>query len=534
MFKNYFLLCRHTIESHQDIKDFIVESIFTKEKDKLIFELKKESQKKYIEISTNTSLPYFIIKEKHSRAKKNTLDFFKNYLPAHLASIKIAEFDRIIQFKLNTASIYFYIHGRDTNVLLLDLENNLHSFKKIREKTDLISNLQNLIFTGEFILPKINFEEASPEKILKKNLYLGKEIVSEFKHRMEEEPKKSYESILIGVINDIKHTNPIVSLDVHSDKPIMTFLKKDETSIKELKSFNKVNDALIYYISLIQKQISIGQLQNKSKEVFEKNLVKLENKIDQLKSRLNIGSKEKTYQQIADLLSMNIDEFKHGENAVELVNIYDNNKMIEIKLNENLTPRENIEYYYNKAKSARKEFESLKSLLDKLTEEHQKLKSIVESNEFAENIKIQVNPGKSKNQKRESQKSKFRQFILFNKYSIYVGRNSKNNDELTTGFAKQNDYWFHARSVSGSHVLLRYEKSMGEIQKNILEKAASIAAFYSKAKTSGLVPVSYTQKKYVIKRKGMEPGKVYLLKETVLIVKPEIPKECIPVTEELI
>src|SRR3989304_1247309 len=132
----------------------------------------------------------------------------------------------------------------------------------------------------------------------------------------------------------------------------------------------------------------------------------------------------------------------------------------------------------------------------------------------------------------QDEKSRFRQFILYDKYPIFVGKNSKNNDKLTTSFAKQNDYWFHARSVSGSHVVLRYNKSQGDIQKIILEKVASVAAFYSKAKTSGLVPVSYTQKKYVIKRKGMEPGKVYLLKEKVLIVRPEIPKECKLVTEE--
>jgi predicted ribosome quality control (RQC) complex YloA/Tae2 family protein len=59
-----------------------------------------------------------------------------------------------------------------------------------------------------------------------------------------------------------------------------------------------------------------------------------------------------------------------------------------------------------------------------------------------------------------------------------------------------------------------------------LKAAASLAAYHSKAKTSGMAPVSYTQKKYVTKKKGMDPGKVALLKEAVLIVKPEIPEGC--------
>jgi predicted ribosome quality control (RQC) complex YloA/Tae2 family protein len=120
-------------------------------------------------------------------------------------------------------------------------------------------------------------------------------------------------------------------------------------------------------------------------------------------------------------------------------------------------------------------------------------------------------------------KSKFKYYIIQDKYIVYVGKDSKSNDLLTMKFAKQNDYWFHARGVSGSHVVLKNETPKEKIPKNILKSAASIAAYHSKAKTSGMAPVSYTQKKYVVKKKGMEPGKVALLKEDVLIVTPELP-----------
>ncbi len=121
---------------------------------------------------------------------------------------------------------------------------------------------------------------------------------------------------------------------------------------------------------------------------------------------------------------------------------------------------------------------------------------------------------------------KFKHYLLEDKYHVYVGKDSANNDLLTTKFAKQNDFWFHARSVSGSHVLLRVENSKDVIPKHILKKTASLAAFHSKAKTAGVVPVSYTYKKYVIKRKNMPIGQVSLLKENVLLVKPEIPEKC--------
>ena len=123
-------------------------------------------------------------------------------------------------------------------------------------------------------------------------------------------------------------------------------------------------------------------------------------------------------------------------------------------------------------------------------------------------------------------RTKFKHYIIDNKYDVYVGRDSANNDLLTMKFAKQNDYWFHARGASGSHVVLRVENTKEPVPKNILKAAASIAAFHSKAKTSGLAPVSYTFKKYVTKKKGMEPGKVALLREDVLLVKPGIPSNC--------
>ena len=128
---------------------------------------------------------------------------------------------------------------------------------------------------------------------------------------------------------------------------------------------------------------------------------------------------------------------------------------------------------------------------------------------------------------KETQVFNFRHFLIDNKYHLYVGKDSKNNDLLTLKFAKQNDYWFHARSVSGSHAVLRVDNIKEAIPKSILKKAASIAGFYSKAKTSKVTPVTYTLKKYVVKKKGMEPGKVALLKENVLLVPPEIPIECV-------
>lgn len=91
--------------------------------------------------------------------------------------------------------------------------------------------------------------------------------------------------------------------------------------------------------------------------------------------------------------------------------------------------------------------------------------------------------------------------MIEGKYDLYVGKDSKNNDLLTTKFAKQNDYWLHARGASGSHAVLRIHNTKEPVPKSVLKKSASIAAFHSKAKTAGIVPVAFTFKKYVVKKK---------------------------------
>ena len=130
------------------------------------------------------------------------------------------------------------------------------------------------------------------------------------------------------------------------------------------------------------------------------------------------------------------------------------------------------------------------------------------------------------------EKINFKHYILHDKYDVFVGKDSKNNDELTTQFAKQNDLWFHARGLPGSHVVLRITNTKEAVPKNIIKETASIAAYFSKAKTAGMVPVSYTFRKYVHKKKGLDPGQVILDREDVVLVKPEIPKGCEPVFTE--
>jgi predicted ribosome quality control (RQC) complex YloA/Tae2 family protein len=118
----------------------------------------------------------------------------------------------------------------------------------------------------------------------------------------------------------------------------------------------------------------------------------------------------------------------------------------------------------------------------------------------------------------EVEEEKFKVYELMG-FTILVGRNADNNDELTQRFAKKNDLWLHARDVSGSHVVIKHQAGKN-FPKPVIEAAASLAAFYSKRKNESLCPVIYTEKKFVRKIKGSPAGKVKVEKENVMLVQP--------------
>jgi predicted ribosome quality control (RQC) complex YloA/Tae2 family protein len=115
------------------------------------------------------------------------------------------------------------------------------------------------------------------------------------------------------------------------------------------------------------------------------------------------------------------------------------------------------------------------------------------------------------------------EYTLPGGWTVLAGKTDSDNDELSLRAAGPNDWWFHVRGTSGSHVVLRVPEG-GEPDKKTLEKAAAVAAFHSKARGGGIVPVSCTRARFVTKPRGSKPGTVQIRRETVLKVRPEIPE----------
>ena len=107
-------------------------------------------------------------------------------------------------------------------------------------------------------------------------------------------------------------------------------------------------------------------------------------------------------------------------------------------------------------------------------------------------------------------------------WSVWAGRNNKENDVLTHKMAAQNDLWFHARGYSGSHVVLRSEGRKEAPSKQTIEEAAALAAYWSKGKTAKKVSVAYTMVKHVTKPRGGAPGQALLRREKAIVVEPAL------------
>ena len=104
-------------------------------------------------------------------------------------------------------------------------------------------------------------------------------------------------------------------------------------------------------------------------------------------------------------------------------------------------------------------------------------------------------------------------------FDVFIGKNNKQNDYLTTKVANDNDYWFHTKDIHGSHLILRCNGEMPKL--TTIKKCAKLSAYYSKAKFSSHVPVDYTLVKHVKKPNGSVPGYVIYTNNKTVYVDPE-------------
>ena len=291
-----------------------------------------------------------------------------------------------------------------------------------------------------------------------------------------------------------------------------------------------VREAGLVILEEAYKRIIETRLKPAMRRVNNRNKL-LENLREQL---ARASTHEKTRRE-AETLASYQSRIKPGTKKIDLPDIYDTSQTIRFELDPALPIQRQIEKRFKRAGKLQKSEAHTRRRIDEVNAELKDLSATVDAvrsaPDFASAVKESVrlerfaaapDQAAQKHKQRDGDGA-FRRFDLDRFWFVLVGRSNKDNDELTFHAASPTDLWFHAQHVPGSHVVLKCNRPSDSPPAGIIEKAASIAAYYSKAKHSSLVPVIYTRRKYVRKPRGAKPGQVVCEREKTVIVEPALP-----------
>jgi predicted ribosome quality control (RQC) complex YloA/Tae2 family protein len=239
----------------------------------------------------------------------------------------------------------------------------------------------------------------------------------------------------------------------------------------------------------------------------------------------------------ADILAAFQSQIPPGASVIELPDLYAKGQKRTLKLDPSRTIIDQIQKRYKRAAKLERSRgilgKRIKSVGDEISDLSDRLERAERESGFFPALELLQKSTRYYRLQRQSRGGgrspaavkQHRRFDLDERWSVLVGRNDRENDEITFRIARPDDIWMHAQQVQGSHVVLRSSGSDENPPKSIMEAAAGIAAFYSKARNSNLVPVIYTKRKYVQKFRGAKPGQVRCEREKTIFVQPKLPSQ---------
>ena len=258
---------------------------------------------------------------------------------------------------------------------------------------------------------------------------------------------------------------------------------------------------------------------------LERNRKKYDLQAKQLRDTEN-REKFKVYGELIHTYGYNLEP---GAKKLEALNYY-TNEMITIPLDSTKTPQENALKYFEKYNKQKRTFEALTSLIEETRDDISYLESVSNALDIAlsEDDLTQIKEEliesgyirRKFTQKKVKITSKPFHYLSSDGYHIYVGKNNLQNEELTFHFASGNDWWFHAKGIPGSHVIVKTNGE--ELPDRTFEEAGKLAAYYSKNRGSEKIEIDYIEKKHVKKPKGGKPGFVVYYTNYSLMIDSDI------------
>lgn len=293
-----------------------------------------------------------------------------------------------------------------------------------------------------------------------------------------------------------------------------------------------------YYSNQINEQL-FSQLRHQLSQKLHNILAKLGNKAQTFKTRLQQSDQADEYRQKADLLMAHLQNWEPGMKEIILAD-FDTNLPVAIALQPDKNAVQNAQSLYKQHQKLKRARAAVEPLLLSVQTEIEYLEQVeaaiaqIDTYQTAEDLraleeireeligqKYLEDPEYRKSSANEVPSTNFHRYLTPGGFEVLIGRNNRQNDQLTFRVAGDYDIWFHAQEIPGSHLLLRLEP--GAVAEEVdLQFVANLAAYYSRARQSEQVPVVYTQPKHVYKPKGAKPGIAIYKQENILWGKPQL------------
>ncbi len=305
--------------------------------------------------------------------------------------------------------------------------------------------------------------------------------------------------------------------------------EESATDVYQMTEYDSISKVLEqYYASrnvytrIRQKSVDLRKIVSTA---LDRNRKKYQLQEKQLKDT-DKRDKYKVYGELIHTYGYGLDECAK---ELEALNYY-TNENIKIPLDPTLDAKTNAQKYFDKYNKLKRTYEALTDLIQETQTEIAHLESIATSLDIAltEDDLVQIKEElvefgyikRKRTDKKAKIKSKPFHYLSSDGYHIYVGKNNYQNEELTFKFATGNDWWFHAKGMPGSHVIVKSNNE--ELPDRVFEEAGKLAAYYSKGRDNDKIEIDYLQKKNVKKPNGSAPGFVVYYTNYSLTIQPDI------------
>ncbi len=299
---------------------------------------------------------------------------------------------------------------------------------------------------------------------------------------------------------------------------------------REHTRFDTANEAALHAFDAVFADLGPSRRRDIVRKAIAKQLRRKRRAVTKVQKEIDDAARADEYRSKGQLILARKDSIKRGDTSASLLD-YDGVTSVEVEIDPKLTPQDNAEAYFRRAKKAEKRalraperLESLQSEVEKLDRDAAEAES-ADGAELERLEEIYTRPVSARGKKnKQEERVHYRTYHISGGWDVLVGKTNRDNDVLTHKVARPGDLWFHARQVAGSHVVLRIPDGDRRPDRQAILEAAAIAAFHSKAGRSSKVSVSYTEKRHVRKPRGAKAGLAVISREKSVMVRPAIPE----------